>query len=89
MAEMTISLRVDPQTGKKNIIVSLTSDPDSLPHEHEQEHRALVEKLIEGGPVKEGEIGMVIVELETEQTQGAPQQSEQPQDQRESLGEGS
>lgn len=89
MAEMTISLRVDPQTGKKNIIVSLTSDADSLPHEHEQEHRALVEKLIEGGLVKEGEVGTVIVERETEQTQGTPQQSEQPQDQRESLGEGS
>jgi hypothetical protein len=64
MAEMTIRLQIDPVTGKKNIIVSLRSDEDALPHEHEQQHRALVEKLIEGGIVKAGEVGMIIVERE-------------------------
>lgn len=64
MAEMTIRLRVDPQTKKKDIIVSLSSDEDAMPHEHEQQHRALVEKLIHGGIVKEGEIGQIIVERE-------------------------
>ena len=64
MAEMTIRLQIDPDTGKKNIIVSLRSDDDALPHEHEQQHRALVEKLIEGGIVKAGEVGKIIVERE-------------------------
>ena len=40
MAEMTIILRRDPQTGKQNIIVKLDSDPDALPLEHEQHAQA-------------------------------------------------
>ena len=67
MAEMTIRLQCDPATGKKNIIVSLRSDEDALPHEHEQQHRALVDKLIEGGIVKAGEEGKIVVEREEDQ----------------------
>lgn len=64
MAEMTITLRIDPVTGKKNIIVALAEDMDSLPHEHEQMHRALVEKLLSGGLVKPQEIGQIVIERE-------------------------
>ncbi len=64
MAEMTIRLRCDPATGKKDIVVTLRSDPDALPHEHEQQHRALVEKLMAGGLLKASEIGQVVVERE-------------------------
>lgn len=66
MPEMTIQLRRDPQTGKQNIIVKLSSDEDALPHEHEQLHRALVDKLIEGGILKAGEEGNLIIEREEE-----------------------
>ena len=62
MAEMTIRLRTDPATGRKDILVDLQADADSLPHEHEQQHRALVQKLIEGGIVRAEEVGQVIVE---------------------------
>ena len=72
MAEMTIRLRCDPVTGKKDIIVSLRSDEDALPHEHEQRHRALVDKLIQGGIVKAGELGQIIVEREEEESATTP-----------------
>ena len=73
MAEMTIRLRIDPTTGKKDIIVSLSSDADLLPHEHEEQHRKLVEKLIEGGVVQASELGQIIVErVEEEQAPAAP-----------------
>ena len=72
MAEMTIRLRCDPETGKKNIIVSLRSDDDALPHEHEQQHRQLVDKLIEGGLLKAEEVGQLIVEREEEAPTAAP-----------------
>lgn len=68
MAEMTIRLQTDPATGKKNIIVSLASDEDLLPHEHEEQHRAMVEKLIEGGLVAAAEVGKIIVEREEEES---------------------
>ena len=72
MAEMTIRLRCDPATGKKDIIISLRSDEDALPHEHEQQHKALVDKLIEGGVLKAGELGQIVVEREEAEAQPAP-----------------
>lgn len=87
MAEMTIRLQIDPATGKKDIVVSLRSDEDSLPHEHEQQHRELVDKLIEGGAVKAGEVGKIIVEREEESAIAQPQQGGQ-QEQREAQAEG-
>ncbi len=77
MAEMTIRLRIDPNTGKKDIVVSLESDADSLPHEHEQAHRALVEKLIAGGAVKATELGQLVIErLEPGRKPGATPDAE-------------
>ncbi|HVL12331.1 MAG TPA: hypothetical protein VM529_07190 [Gemmata sp.] len=61
MAEMTIMLRRDPNTGKQNIIIKLDSDADALPHEHEQMHRSLVEKVT---GLKPEDFGEVIVERE-------------------------
>jgi hypothetical protein len=82
MAEMTIRLILDPDTGKKNIVISLRSDEDALPHEHEQMHRALVEKLINGGIVKASELGQITVEREEEEKQAAPPASTGPKEER-------
>ena len=88
MAEMTIRLQCDPATGKKDIIVSLRSDEDALPQEHEQLHQALVDQLIEGGIVKAGELGKVIVERETEEGESAPPVRAPQQEERQSQAEG-
>jgi hypothetical protein len=81
MAEMTIRLRTDPATGKKDIIIDLHSDSDALPHEHEQQHRALVQRLIEGGLVKAEELGQVVVERERDVAEPvAPVSSPQAQE---------
>ena len=66
MPELTIRLRCDPETGKKDIIISLRSDEDALPHEHEQQHKALVEKLIGQNIIKATEVGKIVVEREEE-----------------------
>lgn len=55
MASATIRLSVDPVTGKRTVTVSYTSDADMLPHEHEDMHREVVEKLLEGGIAKPGD----------------------------------
>jgi FtsH ternary system domain X3-analog len=68
MAELTIRLRRDPETGKHDIIIDLESDADALPHEHEQMHREAVEKLI-----GKNNVGKVIVERESEKGPAAPQ----------------
>lgn len=87
MAEMTIALRIDPDTGKKNIIVTLHSDEDALPQEHEQMHRSLVNKLIEGGLLKEGEEGNLVVErLDKEKPPEVTPGQEEPQKQAQGQG---
>ncbi len=88
MSEMTIRLRIDPVTGKKDIVITLSSDADSLPHEHEQQHRELVDKVIEGGLVAAAEIGKVIVEREEEESTAAPEAAP-PAEERRSQAEGS
>lgn len=80
MGEMTIQLRMNPETGKQDIVISLRSDEDLLPHEHENQHQALVDKLIEGGVLKASEAGKVVVEREEEKGVSAPQ-NEAPSEQ--------
>jgi hypothetical protein len=87
MPEMTIRLRCDPATGKKDIVVTLRSDADALPHEHEQMHRALVEKLISGGLVKASELGQIVVEREAKEAE-TPPASNEPQPQRQAQAQG-
>lgn len=62
MAEMTIQLRSNPETGKKDITIHLKGDVDQLPHEHEQQHKRLVEALLEKGLVEEAELGTITIE---------------------------
>ncbi len=88
MAEMTIQLKIDPVTGKKDIIIALKSDEDALPHEHEQQHQRLVEKLIEGGVLKAAEIGQIIVEREAEEGEPAAPKSNPPVDERRAQAQG-
>jgi hypothetical protein len=88
MAEMTIHLRCDPATGKKDIIVSLKSDEDALPMEHEQQHKALVEKLIHGGLLHASEVGKVVVEREESKGESTGAAGSESQTERRSLAQG-
>ena len=64
MPELTIQLRCDPVTGKRDIVVKLHEDGELLPAEHERMHRTLVEKLLRAGVLKEGEAGNLVIERE-------------------------
>lgn len=46
MAEVTLTLRFNRDTGQREIIVGYEGDADALPHEHERDHRALVASLL-------------------------------------------
>lgn len=85
MAEVTIRLIVDPKTRKKNVVISYTSDEDALPIEHEDAHREVVDKLIEGGALKAAEVGKIIVEREGDE--GAAELEQEEQGERESIGQ--
>ena len=89
MAELNIRLLIDPDTGKKNLIIEYESDSDMLPIEHEEEHRRLINELVEGGVVKAEELGKVIVKREREARVPAEQAEDEQADERESVEQGS
>jgi hypothetical protein len=75
MAEVTIRFRHNPKTGRRELVISYESESDALPHEHERDHKALVEKLL-GIPVTD-ELGDIIVErVEKGQTTEEPSSQE-------------
>lgn len=62
MAEITIRFRHNPTTGKKELVIHLESDSDVLSHEHEGDHRRLVEQLI--GQKLDADTDVVIERIE-------------------------
>ena len=62
MPSATLRLSIDPQTGKRTVTISYASDSDALPHEHEDAHREVVEKLFETGMI--GADDAILVERE-------------------------
>jgi hypothetical protein len=61
MAELTLRLEVDPTTQQKRLLIGLESDPDALPMEHEDDHQALVDRLLEAGLIGDG-VGQLVIE---------------------------
>jgi hypothetical protein len=49
MADVILRLRVDPATGKRELVIDYTSDADALPIEHEDAHRQLANQVVDGG----------------------------------------
>lgn len=49
MAELILRLRVDPVTGRREVVVDYASEADALPIEHEDEHRRLAAAVVAGG----------------------------------------
>lgn len=49
MPELILRLRVDPATGRREVVVDYASDADALPIEHEEEHRRLAAGVVEDG----------------------------------------
>ncbi len=76
MAELIVQLRIDPETGKKNVVVKYESDADALPHEHEEDHRRLVDQLIAAGALDPSEVGEVVVERLPDEADGPPAEAE-------------
>jgi hypothetical protein len=49
VAELVLRLRVDPVTGRRELVIDYASDSDAIPLEHEDEHRRLAAAVVEGG----------------------------------------
>jgi len=88
MPEITIRLIPDPTTGKKNIIISMRGDEDAMPHEHEEMHRGVVNKILERGLIKETELGNITVERVPDEKAPPAPAGAQPEQQRQAQKQG-
>jgi hypothetical protein len=64
MAELSIRLVRDPDSGQMQIRIGLVSDEDDTPQEHERRHRRLLLGLLPGLPLESCEESAVRVERE-------------------------
>ncbi len=64
MAQLSIRLSRDAETGRLQIRVGLASDADDTPQEHERRHRRLLQELIPGLPAEASRDAAVRVERE-------------------------
>ena len=79
MATLILRLDIDPTTKKKNVWVKLDSDGDTLPMEHEEQHKKIVEALLAGGTVKPEELGTITIEREGHGAAKTPTGEDAPQ----------
>jgi hypothetical protein len=68
---VTLRLRHNPRTGKRDLVVEYESEEDLLPHEHERDHRRLVEQLLGRSLDDLGPIGDIRLEREPARGPGA------------------
>ena len=79
MAELKIRLQVDPQTGKKTVLIDYASEADALPMEHEEDHKQWVEEVLAHAGINPEDVDRVVVE------KGAAEQPQEEPAQREAL----
>ncbi len=77
MAEITIKFRHNEATGKRELVIHLESDSDVLSHEHEADHRRLVESLI-GQPVDD-DTTVIVERVPAGSTSAVPAAATPPQ----------
>ena len=87
MAEIQIRFRMNMKTGKKDIHIDYESDEDAMRHEHERDHKRIVEQLIGQGLIAAEEVGEVQVGREAP-GQASPEERQEPPRQ-EGLAQGS
>lgn len=61
MAEVTIKLIYNLNTGKQDILIDFVSDEDALPFEHERDHRSIIEALLGQGILNPDSVGEVVI----------------------------
>ena len=78
MADIEIRFRMNLETGKKDIFIDFESDEDAMRHEHERDHKRIIQQLIEEGVLNEDEVGDVTVERVDAHQSGQPEEIGHP-----------
>ena len=80
MAEFTVELVYNLQSGKIDILVDYHSDADALPIEHEDRHKDIVHSLLEQGLLNAQQLGEVKVQRAQSKPQPPTQSGQEPEE---------
>ena len=61
MSNIKIHIKINHETGLRDITIEYESDADSLPIEHEQRHMQIVHELVDSGVLKAEDVGEISV----------------------------
>ena len=61
MSNIKIHIKINHDTGLRDITIEYESDADSLPIEHEQCHMEIVHELVDSGMLKAEDVGEISV----------------------------
>ena len=68
MAELILKLKRNEQTGKQDLFIDYESTGDTLPFEHEEEHRDLVKRVLEDLELSVDDVSNVYIERQPVET---------------------
>jgi hypothetical protein len=68
MPRLILRLHRDAKAARRDIYVDLLADEDSVPFEHEQQHKSLVDQIFHGGTLRLAREGRVVVERAEDMT---------------------
>ncbi|MCD4656756.1 MAG: hypothetical protein K8S87_04350 [Planctomycetes bacterium] len=61
MSNIKIHIKINHETGLRDITIEYESDADALPIEHEQRHMEIVHELVDTGVLKAEDVGEIII----------------------------
>ncbi len=62
MAHVTLQLHIDPVSKKREVRIGYTSDADALPMEHDEDHAAVVRRIVGTAAVTRVQAGEGLLE---------------------------
>ena len=68
VARLILRLFYDPHGERRDIVVDLASDADTVAFEHEQQHKSLLDRIVNGGTFAAARDGRVVVDRAEDMT---------------------
>ena len=68
MARLILRLFYDPRRARRDIVIDLASDADTVPFEHEQQHKSLLDRIVNGGTFAAARDGRVVIDRAEDMT---------------------
>ncbi|MCO4781112.1 MAG: hypothetical protein KC646_02215 [Candidatus Cloacimonetes bacterium] len=85
MSKITLTLKKNTTNGKQELLIDYESDGDALPFEHEEDHKELVNKILESNGLNLSDIDGIQLNRQPVQIQSDDVKVEEAQAERKTI----